>query len=116
MLCDTFIQRNSVILENTVKCDNIVDLLQNSMLSHDIEVKCAVMCIAVIVLCSAMVLISYLWNNGTSCLGFFGRTCGCTWSRDSEHSYHLSAVNGNPLVGSTRVRGLQLGTISAQRA
>src|SRR6218665_977997 len=26
-----------------------------------------------------------------------------TWSRDSEHSCHLSAVDGNPLPGSARV-------------
>ena len=28
-----------------------------------------------------------------------------TWFRDSEHPCHLSAVDGNPLVGSTCVRG-----------
>lgn len=30
---------------------------------------------------------------------------GQTWSRDSEHSYHLSVVDGSQLVGSMRMRG-----------
>src|SRR6218665_3558816 len=32
-----------------------------------------------------------------------------TWSRDSGHPYHLSAIERNPLAGSTSVRGAAAG-------
>src|SRR6218665_1604753 len=38
-----------------------------------------------------------------------------TWPRYSEHPCHLSAVDGNALVGSTRVRGPASGACASER-